>query len=143
MVTKKKSCSTVVSCLFTAAMFLGGCSTFDYKALVESMGEDPTTDASIFVDTHWEIEQHHPKTGKRVFTVFLHRNGVLENHHPNDTSPSDDRWSASGLELMLHFNNSYAVYTALQKEEGTVGGTAVNRTGDTWAWTAMKLPTPD
>ena len=132
-----------IVCLMAAAMLLGGCSTFDYKVLADSLAEDPTTNASEFVNSYWEINQYHPKTGKRIFGIILHRNGVLENHHPNDITPADDRWSANGLKLTLRFNNSYAVYTAFQKEEGIIGGTAVNRTGDTWAWAAVRLPPPD
>ena len=56
MVAKKRSSSIIVSCLLMIAMFLGGCSTFDYKALADSMAEDPANDA-------WDVSISFPFTG--------------------------------------------------------------------------------
>ena len=114
-------------------------SRFDYAALVASTEEDPASNASVYAETYWEIEQSHPRTGKRVFTVYLHLNGVLENHHPNDKTPADDRWKADEDGLTLYFNNSYAVYSARQADEHLVSRTAKNREGDVWGWSAAEF----
>jgi hypothetical protein len=135
-----------IGCMVSGCLLLDSCSTvaprrvrnFDYRALSDAQSDDPVSNASVFFGTQWEIEQVHPVTGRRIFAVHFHRNGVLENRHANDTSPANDRWSADSTGLTLYFNDSYAVYTAHIVGDGTVEGTAQNRGGDTWTWKACR-----
>jgi hypothetical protein len=135
-----------IGCILVGILLLSSCATvaprrvrdFDYEALSDAQPDDPVSNASVFLGTQWEVEHVHPVTGRRLFVVYFHRNGVLENRHANDASPANDRWSADSTGLTLYFNDSYAVYTAFIVDDSTVEGTAQNRGGDAWTWMACR-----
>ena len=110
----------------------------EYEALAATLEEDADSNSSAFADSAWDIEQHHPATGARVFEVRFYPNGVLENRHPNDRSPGNDRWRAEDERVTLLFNDSYAVYEGRMIEVGRVAGQARNRVGDVWDWSAVR-----
>lgn len=138
---------TVVASLSVLLAVLFGCTTtaggfafgFNYDDFAKTQKEDQVSNASIFLDTVWEIDQVHPVTGGRTFTLRFHKNGVLQNFHPNDRTPSDDRWSADSASLTIYFNGSYSVYRGTIESEGVVIGTATNRGGDVWRWRAVRV----
>jgi hypothetical protein len=125
---------------FGCATFPGNLTrNFNYAALAESQSPDPASNASIFAGSVWEIDQVHPSTGNRVFRVRFFKNRVLQNLHPNDKTPSNDRWDADENSVNIFFNDSYAVYHGTIETPSIVAGTARNNGGDVWSWQAEKV----
>ena len=61
------------------------------------------------------------------------------NTHPNEKTPDDDTWKASGKKIVLRFNNGYAVYTGELSDRDYMAGTAASKAGGKWEWKAYRI----
>lgn len=90
--------------------------------------------AKAFEGQRWALS-YNAGEGPRLYDVQLHAGGRMTNSDPNDRSYDNDRWEAKGRDLMLRFNDGYAVYTGTLQRDGSLKGQARNVAGDSWPWT--------
>ena len=91
--------------------------------------------------TRWNIKYKADGEEARNYEFRLLPDGRMLNNHPNDKTMDNDTWESKGRYLMLRFNNSFVVYTGVLNKQGdAINGHAVNRGGDSWAWSARRLP---
>jgi hypothetical protein len=90
------------------------------------------------IDTRWIIVYHAPNEGDREYYLIFHENGVLENTHPNDKTHDNDTWALEGSEIVIRFNDGYAVYRGTFSDRDAMAGTATNKVGESWEWTASR-----
>ena len=88
--------------------------------------------------SRWTLAYDHPRFGSNEYTLVFHANGKLENHHPNESTPDNDRWEQRGDTIVLRFNDGFAVYEGEILDERTMSGVATSRTGGTWEWKAFR-----
>ena len=118
--------------LFT--LFSMGCAT-------SSPGEGPTTPAAprALAGTSWEIQIIDPPENERFVLTFV-TDGVLRSNHPRDTTPDNDRWTATEDGVSFSFNDGYARYNARFTAEGTMEGEASNVTDAHWRFVLTPQP---
>lgn len=87
----------------------------------------------VFDGTRWAIS-YNAGEGDRLYDVQLHAGGRMTNSDPNDRTYGNDRWEAKGKQLILRFNDGYAVYTGTLQSDGHLKGQARNKVGDSWSW---------
>jgi hypothetical protein len=105
----------------------------------------PTDTASPFptaedlIGTHWRIVYDAPRSGHMEYELSFLANGVLRNTHPNDKTYDNDTWEMIGSQIVIKFNDGYAVYTGDFIDSDTISGTATNKVHEEWEWTAYRL----
>lgn len=119
------------------------------RAMLGSSGERPGAKPpeaqlkgeamAIFEDSRWRLKYKASKDGPKVYEVSLHPGGVMTNTDPRDRTYSNDAWEARGRDVVLRFNDSYAVYGGVLQKDGSLAGKAINKVGHTWAWTASRI----
>jgi hypothetical protein len=88
--------------------------------------------------SRWEIVSQAPNEPQLDYFLIFHEGGVLENTHPNDKTYDNDTWSIEGEEIVIRFNDGYAVYRGTFMDRNTMSGTATNQLGHSWEWTASR-----
>jgi opacity protein-like surface antigen len=102
----------------------------------------PPASDQLFQASRWRLD-YDAGEGARSFEVGLHPGGLMTNTDPNDRTSDNDGWEAQGRYLLLRFNHSYAVYTGVLGSDGRLQGHAVNQQGESWPWTASRVPQPN
>ena len=90
------------------------------------------------IGSRWEIAVNEPSGVHMEYYLIFHENGVLETTHPNDKTYDNDTWELDGEEIVIRFNDGYAVYRGTFSDRDTMAGTATNKVGESWEWTASR-----
>lgn len=93
--------------------------------------------APDLTNTTWVITYQTPNEPVRNYDITFNSGGGMDNRHPNDVTPDNDRWEQHGKRIIMRINDAYVTYTGVIKGN-TMKGTAKNQTGLTWKWTARK-----
>ena len=100
---------------------------------------DPRDNVSELVGSRWRLAYDSPNFGHREYDLIFREAGKLINTHPNEKTPDDDTWEASGNKVELRFNNGYAVYRGEFSDRNHMSGTSTSKAGGTWKWQAHRL----
>jgi hypothetical protein len=90
------------------------------------------------IGSRWKIVVNEPSGVHMEYYLIFHENGVLETTHPNDKTYNNDTWALEGNEIVIRFNDGYAVYRGTFSDRDTMAGTATNKVGESWEWTASR-----
>jgi hypothetical protein len=117
--------------------------TLSYTSILSNTSSSETQLFPISIDlvgTRWKIVYEAPSEGHREYELIFHENGRLENTHPNDKTPDNDTWELTRTEIILRFNDGYAIFRGKFKDYNTMFGIARNITGISWEWIAYREP---
>ncbi|ARU04216.1 hypothetical protein CCO03_05575 [Comamonas serinivorans] len=89
-------------------------------------------------DTRW----HHQDDDGDTQVLHFAPQGRLTTSNPNDITPDNDRWSADAQGVVFSFNDGYARYEGRLQGHDRLTGTALNRQGRRWSWSATRLAAP-
>jgi hypothetical protein len=99
----------------------------------------PFPTAEELIGTRWRIVYDAPRSGHMEYELSLLANGVLRNTHPNDKTYDNDTWEMVGSQIIIKFNDAYAVYTGDFIDFDTIAGTATNKVDEEWEWMAYRI----
>jgi hypothetical protein len=88
--------------------------------------------------TSWQI-QIIDQGEEENYQLTFAANGVLQTNHPRDTTPDNDRWTATDDGVSFSFNDSYAQYTARITGDGTMEGEGSNVADAQWKFRLTPL----
>ena len=91
------------------------------------------------VGSRWCLEYDSPNFGRREYHLIFREGGKVINTHPNERTPDDDTWEVRGKEVVLMFNNGYAVYTGELSDRDHMVGNATSKNGGAWEWKAYRI----
>jgi hypothetical protein len=100
-------------------------------------------DLSEIEGTRWKLtstgEQY---KGTKVHDIAFRAAGRLISFNPADKTPNNDTWRTNGEELVVSFNDGFAIYRGQLGADGRLSGTGTNEKGETWQWSATRVFTP-
>lgn len=88
------------------------------------------------VGTRWHLTYDNASFGHVEYEIKFLPGGKLFNNHPNEATPDNDRWSRTGNEVELRFNDNYAIYKGTWLNARQMKGTARSEAGGDWEWQA-------
>jgi len=86
--------------------------------------------------TEWTI-RYSNSDGNMEYGLLFHENGRLENHHPNEATPENDKWEQTGRTVIMKINDAYVTYTGTINGNA-IEGSAVNIKKNSWKWKAVR-----
>jgi hypothetical protein len=93
---------------------------------------------SNLIGTRWKIIEKFSGKPDLENIIVLQEDGKFENTQKNDTTPNNDTWRLNGEQIILRFNDGYAILNGMFKDNDTIVGTAKNKKGILWDWIAFR-----
>ncbi|MBU6324812.1 MAG: hypothetical protein KJS92_04930 [Bacteroidetes bacterium] len=87
--------------------------------------------------TTWVISYKLPGAKKISYEITFLDSGNMKHKHPDDFTPTNDHWVILEKTMTMYINDSSATFAGTING-GKITGTAVNRKGETWKWTAVR-----
>lgn len=131
-----KKISIVILLLMTSVLIFTGCGNI----MPSKTAEKQTVTSINLAETDWDLKQGEDFKGKKKESVLtFYENGKFTNHNPRSQTPDDEIWSVEGNQLTFSFNSGYATYIGTISNDGNqIAGTAHNKNGHKWSWTATR-----
>ncbi len=89
--------------------------------------------------TYWLLTYNNLTFGERSYELEFLEDGKLMNHHPNESTPDNDRWMQKAGKVQLLFNDGFANYRGEFTSKKEMSGTATSQQGGEWEWKAVKM----
>ena len=105
----------------------------DSRARTEVISTKLTTRG--LVDSTWNYRDSDGDEGELIFLA----DGKISFWNPNDSTPDNDTWEFDDKQIRISINGGYSKYVGeISPKQTSISGTAVNKLGKTWTWTAVR-----